>query len=71
MFEEHTVPKLNFEDFRLADGGGIPGGVDGRYRPTIFINSKVMNKQDRRQGRFYDENGIADCRTDSIQARAI
>jgi len=37
MLEEQTVPKHNLDDLRLADGGGIPGGVEGRCRPTILL----------------------------------
>jgi len=30
ILEEQTVPKDNFDGRRRAEGGGIPGGVDGR-----------------------------------------
>jgi hypothetical protein len=31
MFDEHTVPNDKKDGgFALAEGGGIPGGVDGR-----------------------------------------
>jgi len=40
MFDEHTVPKHNFEGLRLADGGGMPGGVEGRCRPTILMYNR-------------------------------
>lgn len=43
MFEEHTVPNDNFDGFRRADGGGAPGGVDGRCRPggAFMVMSKA------------------------------
>ncbi len=42
MLEEQTVPKLNLDDLRLADGGGMPGGVEGRCRPTIVISVEAL-----------------------------
>lgn len=30
ILEEQTVPKDNLDGRRRAEGGGIPGGVDGR-----------------------------------------
>ncbi len=30
MLEEQTVPKDNFDGRRRAEGGGTPGGVEGR-----------------------------------------
>lgn len=37
MFDEHTVPNDNFDGWRSASGGGIPGGVDERCRPGTFM----------------------------------
>jgi hypothetical protein len=37
ILDEHTVPKDNLEALRLADGGGMPGGVIGRCRPVILM----------------------------------
>ena len=42
MFEEQTVPNDKKESgFALADGGGIPGGVEGRTS-SLFSTEEDM-----------------------------
>ena len=35
MLDEQTVPKDNLDCRTRAEGGGMPGGVEGRCRPTV------------------------------------